>query len=151
MKPPNRSNLSKALFPMIMAGGIGSRLWPLSRRSTPKQFLSLTAPAKEEPSATTGKEAPRNSHASLLELTLARVARIFPDRPLGVLSGQENRFQLSQTLAEFSKSSAQECRLLIEPSPRGTAATSIAAAHYAQRQNPGALVALLPADHYIFR
>ena len=126
---------------MIMAGGIGSRLWPLSRRATPKQFLPLTA--------TTGKKPPPDSQSSLLELTLTRLARIFPDRPLGVLSGQENRFQLSQMLAGFDKSSAQGCHLLVEPSPRGTAATAIAAARYAQRQNPEALVALLPADHYI--
>ncbi len=148
MQSQTRPNLPKVLFPMIMAGGIGSRLWPLSRRATPKQFLSLIAPATDKESTMAGTAA-EDSHASLLELTLARMARILPDRPLGVLSGEENRFQLSQMLAEFGQSSAQGCQLLIEPSPRGTAATAIAAAHWARGQNPGAVVALLPADHYI--
>ena len=145
MQSPTRTNPSRALFPMIMAGGIGSRLWPLSRRATPKQFLPLTT----EESAAADDRAPRSCRASLLELTLARMARILPDRPLGVLSGQENHFQLSQLLAEFGKSPARQCQLLIEPSPRGTAATAIVAAHCAHRQDPEALVALVPSDHHI--
>lgn len=113
---------SPEILPIVLCGGSGTRLWPLSRKAYPKQFVPLL----------NGK--------SLLELTLERV------KPLssGVLTvtSHEHRF-LAQEAAEAAGVSA---RHLLEPVARNTAA---AMAVGALNAHPDQLVLFLPADHHI--
>lgn len=116
------------LIPVLLAGGVGSRLWPLSRQSRPKQFLSLT-----------GSE-------SLLEQTLARLGRLGEvGEPL--LVGQEDhRF----VIAEQMRAAGLSGRILLESSPRNTAAAAAAAAFEAQaRYGDDVELLVLPTDHAV--
>lgn len=117
-----------ACVPILLAGGIGSRLWPLSRAARPKQFLSPTG------------------DATLLGQTLTRLAG-FQNMATPILIGRdEHRFVLAEQLRE----SGFDGRILLEPAPRGTAAAIAAAAHEAYALH-GADVRLLvlPTDHAI--
>ncbi len=111
------------ILPVILCGGSGTRLWPLSRKSFPKQFVPLIG------------------DKSLLQLTLERV-RALSNTPLA-LSSEEHRF-LVQDAAEAAGVTVHQ---LLEPVGRNTAA-AMAVAALAQ-QDRAALLLFLPADHHI--
>ncbi len=116
------------IHPFIMAGGVGSRLWPLSRESYPKQFLRLLG-----------------SH-SLLQQTCKRLAQA-PFAPFGVIGHEDHRFIIAEHLREAGFGQSQ---IIIEPVRRNTAATaSTAALLSARHHGDDALMALCPADHAI--
>jgi len=110
------------IHPVILCGGSGTRLWPLSRESFPKQFVPLVG----------GK--------SLLQATLARV-KAFASEVLCV-ANHEHRFLVREALEAESLSGFQ----LLEPVGRNTAAAMAAAALNA---SPDHLLLFLPADHFI--
>nr|WP_210338847.1 mannose-1-phosphate guanylyltransferase/mannose-6-phosphate isomerase [Devosia sp. WQ 349K1] len=117
------------VIPVILAGGQGTRLWPMSRAARPKQFLPLTG------------------EKSLYQLTLERVAR--PDvyaAPI-VITNSEYRFIVAEQAAECDQSLAA---ILLEPVARNTAVAIASAAVYA-RQNFGedAILHILASDHDI--
>jgi mannose-1-phosphate guanylyltransferase/mannose-6-phosphate isomerase len=117
--------------PVILAGGSGTRLWPLSRSSHPKQFLPLM------------------SGASLLDLTLERMESIASSellqRPL-VICNQENRFFVAE---HFRQSGIENASILLEPCGRNTApALTMAALHLAD-QGDDAVMFVTPSDHLI--
>lgn len=116
--------------PVILAGGTGSRLWPLSRELYPKQLINLTG------------------SRSLLQATLKRVSELPDTLPPIIVVGEEHRF-LTKTQIEALGQFA-EYHLLLEPVGRNTAAAICGAALYVQ-QNVGENVVLLvlPADHLI--
>jgi mannose-1-phosphate guanylyltransferase/mannose-6-phosphate isomerase len=116
------------IYPVLLSGGAGSRLWPLSRESHPKQFLPLT------------------SEQSLLQQTALRV--LDPDlfEPLTVIGSAQHRFLIAQQLSEIG---VQSPTIVLEPSVRSTAAAAAVAALIVSRLNPDGLVLLAPADHRI--
>ncbi len=112
------------ILPVILCGGSGTRLWPLSRKSLPKQF------------------APLISNKSLLQLTFERVAKLVGCQPVWTVSSEEHRFMVRDT-AEAAKVS---CMSILEPVGRNTAAAMAAGALNAQ---PEQLLLFLPADHHV--
>jgi len=118
--------MRQSIVPIILSGGIGSRLWPLSNHKTPKQFLNLGI----------------SSH-SLLQETLTRVAKF---NPALIVSNQEHRFLLKENLQKVNYSAEN---ILLEPCLRNTAPAIACAALYLQAQESDALMLVLPADHLI--
>ncbi len=118
--------------PVILAGGTGSRLWPLSRELYPKQLLDLIG------------------NRSLLQTTLQRVS-ILPDiLPPILVIGDEHRFITKAQIEELDLFSSYH--LLLEPVGRNTAPAICGAALYArQKVGEDAILLILPADHLITR
>ncbi|MDH3330417.1 MAG: sugar phosphate nucleotidyltransferase, partial [Desulfobulbaceae bacterium] len=99
--------------PVILAGGTGSRLWPLSRELYPKQLINLTG------------------SLSLLQATLERVKELPDTLPPIIVVGEEHRF-LTKTQIE-ALDLFPEYHLLLEPVGKNTAAAICGAALYAQQ------------------
>jgi len=119
--------LSSLVVPVVLAGGQGTRLWPLSRSARPKQFLPLTG------------------QTSLFQQTLQRVAH--PDRytaPL-VITNTEYRFIVAEQAAELDQPLAA---IMLEPMARNTAVAIASAAIQAQQQfGHDVVLHVLPSDH----
>ena len=115
------------LVPAVLCGGAGTRLWPLSRESLPKQFLRLYG------------------EHSLLQQTLLRCAALTPAAPL-LLAGESARFIAGVQLEEIG---VHDATLLLEPLPRGTAAAIASAACHLMRTHDDALMLVLPSDHLL--
>lgn len=115
------------LTPVIMAGGSGSRLWPLSRQLHPKQFLPLT------------------SDNSMLQETLDRLTPLEHCAPL-LICNEAHRFLVAEQVRQAGVSDA---RILLEPEGRNTAPAIALAALQALEQDADALLLILAADHLI--
>jgi mannose-1-phosphate guanylyltransferase/mannose-6-phosphate isomerase len=114
------------IVPVILSGGSGTRLWPLSRSSYPKQFLKI------------------ESGRSLLQETALRVSGAGFAPPVAV-SNEDQRYLIAHHLLEVGNSSP---KILLEPTARNTApATAAACLYLSQADDP--LVLVLPADHVI--
>ena len=116
------------IHPVILSGGAGVRLWPMSREQYPKQFLPLC------------------SDRSMLQETARRVAD--PARfaaPL-VICNQEHRFVIAEQMRQIGLGDA---RIVLEPVGRNTAAAAAVAALIVAEQDPDGRILLLPADHVI--
>lgn len=116
------------LHPVVLSGGSGSRLWPLSRQNQPKQFLALIG-----------------DH-SLFQETVLRASRI-PGMQLPVtVCSEDHRFMVGEQLQEIDVGNGG---ILLEPVARNTApAIALAALHLAAR-DPDATMLVMPADHLI--
>ncbi len=115
------------LTPVLLSGGVGSRLWPVSRETHPKQFLPLAG------------------ELSMLQETLQRTAGLEEAAPL-VVCNEEHRFMVAEQLRQVNiKASA----LILEPEGRNTAPAVALAAIQALASDPEALLLVLPADHLI--
>ncbi len=110
----------------VMAGGSGTRFWPLSRRARPKQLLSLL------------------EQRSLLRATVDRIAPVCPPSRTLVITAQRLADATAAELAELSTS-----HIIAEPAARNTAPCMAIAAIAAHQIDPNAIVALLPADHHV--
>ncbi len=117
----------RMLVPVILAGGVGSRLWPLSRESYPKQFIPLL------------------DDKSLFQKTIQRALSLAPVAPL-VLGGEEHRFLIAEQIRALN---IPPMPILIEPVMRSTAPAVALAAFYALTQDPEAILLVLPGDHII--
>jgi mannose-1-phosphate guanylyltransferase/mannose-6-phosphate isomerase len=120
-----------SLLPVLMAGGSGTRLWPLSREMYPKQLLKLT-----------------NDH-SLLQNTALRAAKIPDSLPPVVICGEQHRFLVAEQLREVGVEGAT---IILEPEGRNTAPAATVAALFA-REKHGAdtQVFLMSADQAVAR
>ncbi|MBR9829039.1 MAG: mannose-1-phosphate guanylyltransferase/mannose-6-phosphate isomerase [Oceanospirillales bacterium] len=116
--------------PVIMAGGSGSRLWPLSRQSSPKQFLDLDG-----------------SGSSLLQKTLTRLKGLNHAAPL-IVSNDSYRFMVAEQLRQAN---IEPFATVLEPCSRNTApAIALAALHLLQQGND-TIMLVLAADHHFTR
>ncbi|AMM25523.1 mannose-1-phosphate guanylyltransferase/mannose-6-phosphate isomerase [Variovorax sp. PAMC 28711] len=114
--------MNPTIQPVVLCGGAGTRLWPLSRRALPKQFAPLLA----------GK--------SLLQLTLERLRLLNPT--VHCVAAEEHRFLVQETVIAAGVDGLQ----LLEPVPRNTAAAMAIAALISA---PDQLLLFAPADHHI--
>ncbi len=118
--------------PVILAGGTGSRLWPMSRELYPKQLLNLT------------------EDCSLLQSTLKRVNNLPDALPPVVVVGEDHRFLALSQVNELGLS--EQIEIILEPVGRNTAPAICAAALLCQSRSDEDIVLLvLPADHLIRR
>ena len=120
--------MDRVIYPVILAGGSGTRLWPISKENHPKQFLDLL-----------------EASSSLLQQSVKRAACISDIPPL-VVGSLSHRFLLSKQLKELG---LDESHVLLEPEGRNTASSVIAAALYVSRINPDAYVCIMPSDHFV--
>ena len=117
---------SNHTYAVIMAGGGGTRLWPLSRRETPKQALKLL------------------DDKTLFQTTVKRLEGFFPLEQILVVTIAEQAEMLKAQVPDVP-----EENFLIETAPRGTASVAGFAAAVLHHRDPEAVMALFPADHFI--
>ncbi|NOZ72859.1 MAG: mannose-1-phosphate guanylyltransferase [Chloroflexi bacterium] len=120
-------DIRQHLYPVILAGGVGSRLWPRSRKSTPKQFLDLTGNAR-----------------SMLQEAFQRVISLTSGDNIFVITNAEYVDIVHKQLPELPLSN-----IVGEPAARGSAAAIGLAAIHLQQHDPEAVMAVLTADHLI--
>jgi mannose-1-phosphate guanylyltransferase len=118
----------RTMYAVILAGGAGTRFWPLSRKKTPKQLMAVFG------------------DRSMLQKTVERILPIKPKRILVIT----NDLQAEETERQI-RGYQKECRIDVvgEPAGRNTAPAIGLAASIIARHDPGALMLVLPADHYI--
>jgi mannose-1-phosphate guanylyltransferase len=114
------------IIPVIMAGGSGTRFWPLSRKARPKQFLPL---------ATT---------RSLITETAARLTGLAKPSDLLVVCGKLHAPAVSKLVKGIPKQN-----ILVEPAARNTAPAIAYAALHVEALDPKAVMAILPSDHHV--
>jgi len=110
--------------PVVLAGGQGTRFWPISRTSKPKQFLSISP---------TGE--------SLIQATINRLQPLCENEKIIVVANSNHRDLVNEHVPN--------CDSLIESQGRNTAASIGLAAIYLMKHDPTAVMAVFPADHYI--
>src|SRR5438128_2820840 len=136
MSTPHRQNRridgelrgSGMIHPVILSGGSGTRLWPMSRTLYPKQLLSLL-----------GRD-------SLLQHTVRRVAEDERFAPPLLVANEEHRFIIAEQLREIGVAPRA---LLLEPAGRNTAPAACVAALELTREEPDPLMLVMPSDHAI--
>ncbi len=116
------------LIPVIMAGGSGSRLWPLSRQLNPKQFLALTG-----------------GQLSMLQETIKRLDGLQAATPL-LICNEQHRFLAAEQLRQMEMGQAS---IMLEPVGRNTAPAIALAAMQAMAHESDPLLLVLAADHLI--
>ncbi|MFL4619397.1 mannose-1-phosphate guanylyltransferase/mannose-6-phosphate isomerase [Stenotrophomonas maltophilia] len=116
-----------SIQPVILSGGSGTRLWPLSREAYPKQFLPLAG------------------ELTMLQATWQRVAPLAARGPL-VIANEEHRFVAAEQLQQVG---TEPAAIILEPVGRNTAPAIAVAALEATRDGADALLLVLPSDHVI--
>jgi mannose-1-phosphate guanylyltransferase/mannose-6-phosphate isomerase len=118
---------SGRIVPVILSGGSGSRLWPLSRKAMPKQLLALVG------------------DNTMIQETVARTRGKDFTAPI-VIAGQEHRFMIAEQLRAAGISDA---RIILEPAGRNTAPAAAVAALKVLEDDPDGLILLMPSDHVV--
>ncbi len=113
-------------YAVVMAGGSGTRFWPLSRRKHPKQLLELFG------------------HGTLLEQTVERLRPLIPPERIYIYTNETVLAEVRRRLPEIPRA-----QIVAEPASRNTAPTLGVAAHEICRRDPQGLMVVLPADHII--
>lgn len=121
----NQEQDGQSVYAVVLAGGSGSRLWPLSRRQLPKQFLSLEHQGK-----------------SFLRATIDRLQPIIQTEDVWVVTGALHAN--GEAYAEL-----QDYHTILEPEGRNTAPAIAVAAAWLLQDDPDAVMVVLPADHVI--
>ncbi len=121
------SSATPALYAVILAGGVGTRLWPLSRQAHPKQFTDITGDGR-----------------TMLQETVDRLAGLVDPARLYVVTGADYAALVAEQLPQMPPA-----QIIAEPNGRNTAPAVGLAAAYLHRRDPDAVVALLHSDHAI--
>ena len=116
------------IFPVILSGGAGSRLWPLSREHYPKQLLALTG------------------EHTMLQQTAMRLDGLPGVQAPVVVCNEEHRFLVAEQLREIGKTPVS---IILEPVGRNTAPALTLAALFLMKHDPQAVMLVMPADHVI--
>lgn len=124
---------SMIITPVILCGGSGTRLWPLSRQHYPKQFLKLIG------------------QQTLFQQSICRAILLESDEihinEILIVTNEDHRFLVLEQLNELKLKVAT--RILLEPEPRNTAPALTLAALAAKESDPDSLLVVTPADHYV--
>ncbi|WP_340152323.1 mannose-1-phosphate guanylyltransferase [uncultured Marivirga sp.] len=121
--------MNKNHYVIIMAGGTGTRLWPVSTSRKPKQFHDLLGVGK-----------------SLLQMTYERFLAKFPKENIYIVTNKEYEDLIHEQISDIGTQ-----QLLLEPYKRNTAPCIAYAAHKIASQNPDASMVIAPADHLILK
>lgn len=117
------------MYGILLCGGCGSRLWPLSRDLFPKQFLNITENEK-----------------SLIEINYERLSNIMPKEHVFAVTGEKYRSAINSQLKQYIDTP----KILAEPVARNTAPAIAAGVKYiSQNSNNDELILVMPSDHYI--
>ena len=122
--------LKSCIIPVILCGGTGSRLWPLSRQSYPKQFLSINSEANK----------------SLLQSTQERIKNINGLKDPILICNEEHRFLVAEQMREIN---IKPNSILLEPIGRNTAPAIVLAALKAIEIEKDPILLVLSSDHFI--
>jgi len=114
------------IIPVILCGGSGERLWPLSRKKYPKQFHNLVG------------------QGSLFQQAASRLRELTSE--MIILTNNDYRFLVRQQLHEIGINKAD---VILEPESKNTAPSILAAACHAMTIDPDAVIVVMPSDHYI--
>lgn len=121
------------VLPVILAGGSGERLWPLSRSTYPKQFLALCGEKN-----------------SLFQTTMQRLCANSGYLAPLIICHEEYRFIIAEQLHQIDCHSQSKCNgIILEPACKNTAAAIAIAAQWAEHHYPGCILLVVPADHLI--
>jgi mannose-1-phosphate guanylyltransferase len=118
--------MANPLYVLILAGGSGERFWPLSRKSRPKQLLSLF------------------SEETMLEATVSRLEGLVPLEQILILTNEDQEASVRTLLAKLPREN-----IVAEPAKRDTAAAIALAVGWVAARSPEATMVVLPADHLI--
>ena len=121
---------NQPILPVILCGGSGSRLWPLSRKSFPKQYLSINS----------------ESNKTLLQKTQERIMKIKNIKDPIIICNEEHRFIVAEQMREIE---VKPNKILLEPFGRNTCPAITLAALKAIENNNDPIILILSADHHI--
>ncbi len=119
---------SKKIYPVILSGGAGTRLWPLSREHYPKQLLALVG------------------EQTMLQQTASRLDGMPNIQAPIVVSNEEHRFLVAEQLRQLNKTPQA---IILEPVGRNTAPALTLAALALMKSDPDAIMLVMPADHVV--
>ena len=115
-----------SFYPVILAGGRGTRFWPLSRKRRAKQLLALD-----------GKQ-------TMIQQTVARLLPLAPAKRFWVIANEDSQREIARQVPRLNKQ-----QIIAEPIGRNTAAAIGLAAFILLRSNPEAVIGMFPSDHVI--
>ena len=118
--------IMEPIYPIILSGGSGQRLWPVSRKNLPKQFST------------------RIGGKTLLELTLERTAFDFFTKPIIVTTLHQYKITKS-----YLQSLQKPAQMIVEPYGKNTGASILSAAYFLYKTNKDALMCVMPSDHLL--
>ena len=119
--------MNKNYYAVLMAGGVGSRFWPVSTEMFPKQFHDMLG---------TGD--------TLLQKTFSRLAKLIPAENILILTNEKYNDLVQEQLPQVNAN-----KILLEPAMRNTAPCIAYAAHKIKQENPNATMVVAPSDHWI--
>ncbi len=119
--------MNKNYYAVLMAGGVGSRFWPVSTVEFPKQFHDMLG-----------------CGSTLLQKTFSRLAQLIPAENILILTNEKYNDIVLQQLPEVGQE-----QVLLEPAMRNTAPCILYAALKIKKQNPDAVMVVAPSDHWI--
>jgi mannose-1-phosphate guanylyltransferase len=119
--------MNKNYYAILMAGGVGSRFWPVSTTEFPKQFHDMLG---------TGE--------TLVQKTFSRLSKLIPIENILILTNEKYNDLVLEQLPQVSQS-----QVLLEPAMRNTAPCILYASLKIQKQNPDAVMVVAPSDHWI--
>src|SRR5690349_12487161 len=122
-----QSPMKNSFYPIILAGGRGTRFWPLSRKKKAKQLLALDDPKQ-----------------TMLQQTVVRLRQLAPDKNIWIITNSDLRPEILKQVPKLDKK-----HVLAEPAGRNTAPAIGLAAFILLREDPNAVLGLFPSDHVI--